>query len=67
MGMSIESAVCKLFDLIVRNISEGKITVSMFLGMTKAFYSINRRLLLNELDFYDVRGHALIFLRNLLL
>ena len=62
--MSTESAVSNLIDLIVRNLDKGKISVSAFLDLAKAFDCIDRNILLKKLEYYDVRGHALMFLKS---
>ena len=64
MGMSTESAISNLIDLIVRNIDKGKLTVSMFLNLAKAFGSIDRNILSKKLEYYSVRCHALMFLKS---
>ena len=64
MDMSTESAVCNIEDLILRNVDKGKSTVGVLLDLAKAFSSIDRSILLKKLEFYGVRGHALIFLES---
>ena len=62
--MSTESAVSNLIDLIVRNLDKGKISVSAFLDLAKAFDCIDRNILLKKLEYDGARGHTLMFLKS---
>jgi len=69
-GKSI--ALQTLVSCIHNNLDEGNLTLGIFLDVTKAFDSVDHKILLNKLDKYDIRGiivscksHAKEILTNL--
>ena len=58
------SAVCKHFDLIVRIIGSGHLTISVFLDLVRAFDFIDRCIILKKLAYYGVRHQTFMFLKS---
>ena len=53
---STEHAIIELVDNITRAIDEGKYTVGIFLDLSKAFDTINHKILISKLEHYGIRG-----------
>ena len=57
-GHSCENAVSELLAEIIKGKQEGFHTVSMFLDLSKAFDTLEHKVLLNKLEKYGIRGIA---------
>jgi hypothetical protein len=55
---STELAVLDFVDKITKAIEEGKFTVGIFLDLSKAFDTINHKILIRKLEHYGIRGTA---------
>ena len=48
----------KLVDRLSQNLDDGKVSISLFLDLSKAFDTLNHEILLTKLSHYGVRGTA---------
>ena len=53
---STELAISELVDKITKGVDQGKHTRSIFLDLSKAFDTINHRILIKKLKQYGIRG-----------
>ena len=65
-GHSTELALIEIVDNIRYSLDSGKITCGIYLDLTKAFDTVNHKILLGKLDHYGVRGKALELLQSYL-
>ena len=56
---STELAGLELNDIIVQNLERGKMPVSVFIDLSKAFDTIDHKILLKKLSYYGIKGTAL--------
>jgi retron-type reverse transcriptase len=63
---STEHAIIELTDKISKAIDEGKYTIGIFLGLSKAFDTVNHEILLKKLEHYGIRGNCLQWFENYL-
>ena len=65
-SVSTEMALCNVYEDLIKNSENDKITCSVFLDISKAFDSVDHEILLSKLQFYGVRGLPLELLRSYL-
>ena len=63
---STEHAIINFADKITTAIDQGKFSVGIFLDLSKAFDTINHRILIRKLDHYGIRGVAKKWFENYL-
>ena len=66
INSSTELAVTTLYDKLLNNLNEKKVTLSLFLDLRKAFDSVNHQLLLKKLYHYGFRGPVFTLLQSYL-
>ena len=63
---STELAVIELVDKITKAIDKGEYTIGIFLDLSKAFDTINHKILIKTLEHYGIRGICLKWFENYL-
>ena len=63
---STELAMTTLYDKLLTNLNENKVTLSLFLDLKKAFDSVNHPILLKKLYHYGFRGPIFNLLQSCL-
>jgi retron-type reverse transcriptase len=63
---STELAALELTDVIISNMDKGKIPISIFLDLSKAFDTLDHSILLRKLQFYGITGTPLLWFENYL-
>ena len=66
INSSTELAVTTLYDKLLNNLNENKVTLSLFLDLRKAFDSVNHQLLLKKLYHDGFRGPVFTLLQSYL-
>ena len=59
-------AITRIHERILENINNDRHTISIYLDLSKAFDSVNHKILLNKLDHYGIRDVALNFFKSYL-
>ncbi len=63
---STELAIIELTSELTKAIDNGEFTIGIFLDLSKAFDTINHRILIQKLEHYDIRGVAQLWFQNYL-
>ena len=63
---STEFAIIEFVDKITKAIDQGKYTIGIFLDFSKAFDTINHKILIKKLEFYGIRGISQKWFENYL-
>ena len=59
VGHSCENAIGDLVSHVLKNQQQNKYTAALFLDLSKAFDTLDHKLLLQKLEIYGIRGTAL--------
>ena len=63
---STEHAILQLVNQITEAFSQGKYTLGIFLGLSKAFHTVNHNILLEKLKAYRIQSEKLKWFRSYL-
>ena len=63
---STELATIELVDKIIREMDKGKLPICIFLDLSKAFDTLNHKILLDKLHYYGVNGTSLTLFESYL-
>jgi hypothetical protein len=63
---STEFSIIELVDKITKGIDQGQYTLGIFLDLSKAFDTINHRILIEKLEHYGIRGICFKWFKNYL-
>ena len=63
---STELAALEITDRLTQNIDEGKVSITIYLDLSKAFDTLNHQILLDKLDYYGVKDTANAWFRSYL-
>ena len=63
---STELAIIELTDKVTKAIDKGEYTLGIFIDLSKAFDTINHKILLQKLEHYGIRGIAHLWFKNYL-
>ena len=63
---STELAIIELVNKITKEIDNGKYTIGIFLDLSKAFDTIDHKILISKLEYYGIRGIARLWFENYL-
>ena len=67
-GHSTEYAALELIDRILQHLDNNKFPINFYLDLSKAFYTIDHKIFLHKLQFYEIHGKTLsifkIYLSN---
>ena len=65
-GHSCQNAVTELIGNIQKNLEENKTSIGVFIDLSKAFDTLDHKLLLKKLEIYGIRGIALSWFQSYL-
>ena len=65
-GHSCENAISKLVGTIAKHKEEKHVSIGVFIDLSKAFDTLNHKMLLNKLDRYGIRGSILDWFKSYL-
>ena len=55
-GHNTQHTILDIVNTIQNNMNSGKFTCGLFIDLKQAFYTVDHYILLQKLDFYDIRG-----------
>ena len=55
-----------LMDKLIKSLDDGDCIIGVFLDFSKAFHTVDHDILLQKLEFYDIRGSALLWFQSYL-
>ena len=58
-GFSCENAICELVGRVAKHKEQKEPSIGVFIDLSKAFDTLNHSMLLNKMERYGIRGHAL--------
>ena len=65
-GHSCQHAVSELIGNIQKNLEQGKISIGVFIDLSKAFDTLDHQILLKKLEIYGIRGNSLAWFKSYL-
>ena len=63
-GLSTEHAIVKLVDQIYKSFEEDHYTLGVLMDLSKAFDTVDRALLIKNLEMYGIKGIKLFWFRS---
>ena len=63
---STEMASLEIIDIILKDLDKGKIPIGIFLDLSKAFDTLDHKILLNKLKYYGVKDTELLWFHSYL-
>ena len=63
---STTHAITSIYEKVLENVDNDEHSISIFLDLSKAFDSVNHKILLNKLEHYGIRGISLSFFKSYL-
>lgn len=63
---STETATLEFIDKILQHLDSGKLPIAIFIDLSKAFDTIDHRILLYKLQYYGITGSALLWFKSYL-
>ena len=58
---STDHAIIQMFDQIYENLEENKYTLGVFIDLSKAFHSVDHKILLSKLEIDGIKMNVVIF------
>ena len=57
-------ALLKLVNDITKELDKGNCSIGIFIDLSKAFDTVDHKLLLRKMEHYGIRGNALLYLND---
>lgn len=65
-GLSTINAIVEFCETLLNSLDEGKCTTGTFIDLSKAFDTVDHRVLLHKIEMYGIRGKALDLMKSYL-
>ena len=65
-GFSTDLAIIRVTEYMHKALDEKQHVIGLYMDLAKAFDTINHEILINKLDYYGIRGQALIWFKSYL-